>query len=57
MSAKKVIVLKEGRAIMANGEKARIFTSKGKARNFILNLMIVSTKKHLTWADFEMIEV
>lgn len=57
MPSKKVIVLKNGRALMAGNGKARIFASKGKARNFVLNLMVVATKQHLTWANFEMIEV
>jgi len=55
--AKRVIVLKNGVALKAGNGKARKFESKGKARNFVLNLMVVATKQHLTWANFEFIEV
>jgi hypothetical protein len=57
MEAKRVIVLKNGVALKAGNGKARMFTSKAKADNFIVNLTVVATKQGLTRKNFEMIEV
>jgi len=57
MKAKRVIVLKNGVALKAGNGKARMFTSKAKADNFIVNLTRVATKQFLTRKNFEMIEV
>lgn len=52
-NAKSTIVLKKGRAIMANTEKARVFGSKIKAVAFVRNLITVSNS--LKMKDFEFI--
>jgi len=57
MEAKRVIVLKNGVALKAGNGKARMFQSKAKADNFIVNLTVVATKQNLTRKNFEMIEV
>ncbi len=57
IEAKKVIVLKDGVALKAGNGKARVFASKAKADNFIVNLTRVATRKHLTRKNFVMIEV
>ena len=55
--AKRVIVLKNGVALKAGNGKARMFASKAKADNFIVNLTVVATKQGLTRKNFERIEV
>jgi len=51
----KVVVLKNGRALMANDRKARVFRSKLSAKAFVANLNRVS--KRTTLKSFEMVAV
>lgn len=52
-NAKNTVVLKKGRMIMANTNKARVFASKGRAVRFVRNLITVSNE--LKMKDFEFI--
>jgi len=52
---KKCYVLKNGKLLMANKDKARKFNGASKAIPFIRNLIRVSTKQKLTLANFELI--
>jgi hypothetical protein len=52
-NAKSTVVLKKGRAIMANTSKARVFGSKIAAVRFVRNLITVSNS--LKMKDFEFI--
>jgi hypothetical protein len=51
----KVVVLKNGKALMANDRKARVFRSKMAANAFVRNLNRVSKKT--TLKSFEMVAV
>ena len=56
MKAKKVVLLKKGRAIKANAAgKARVFTSANKATKFARNLVRVSND--LKMKDFETVTI
>ena len=53
------VILKKGKAILANKEKmkARKFNGQRKALNFVENLIRVATRQKLTKADFELVKV
>lgn len=52
-NSKKTVVLKNGKAIMANKNKARVFGSRIKAVSFVRNLITVSNE--LKMKNFEFI--
>ena len=52
---KKCYVLKDGKLLMANKDKARKFNGASKAIPFIKNLIRVSTKQKLTLDNFNLI--
>ena len=52
-NAKSTVVLKNGKAIMANANKARVFGSRVKAVSFVRNLIVVSNS--LKMKNFEFI--
>ena len=54
-NAKSTMVIKEGRLLMANANKARVFASRIKAVAFVRNLITVSNA--LRMKDFEFITV
>jgi len=51
--AKSTVVLKKGRALMANPNKARVFTARFKAEKFARNMIRMSN--NLKFKDFEFI--
>ena len=51
--AKSTVVLKKGRALMANPKKARVFTARFKAEKFARNMIRMSN--NLKFKDFEFI--
>ena len=54
-NAKSTMVIKNGRLIMANSNKARVFGSKIKALAFVRNLIGVSNS--LRMKDFEFVTI
>jgi len=52
---RKCFVLKNGKLLMANKNKARKFNGNGNAVKFIKNLILVSTKQKLTITNFEIL--
>lgn len=54
-NAKSTLVIKNGRLIMANTNKARVFRSKVAAVRFVRNLLVVSNS--LRMKDFEFVTI
>lgn len=53
MTAKTCVAIVKGKVVMANSNKARVFTSVGKARKFVANM--ISNSVRIGWADVEFI--
>ena len=53
MKAKTCVAIVNGRVLKANANKARVFASVGKARNFVANMIRNSVR--IGWADVEFI--
>jgi len=51
--AKSTVVLKKGRVLMANTEKARVFKSRWNAEKFVRNMIRMAND--LRFKDFEFI--
>lgn len=53
MKARKCVAIVAGRVVKANANKARVFNSVGKARNFVANMIRNSTR--IGWKDVEFV--